>query len=57
IGRVEHLGGQLHFTPQALAMGDRTIRIENITVALLGTAIEPNQLIQMPIQPEFLQRF
>lgn len=54
IGRFEHMDGQLQFTPQALTIGDRTIRIDNTTVDRLGPAIEPNQLIQMPLDDTIL---
>lgn len=54
IGRFEHMDGQLQFTPQALTIGDRTIRINNTTVDRLGPAIEPNQLIQMPLDETIL---
>ncbi|MEM9219331.1 MAG: AMIN domain-containing protein [Cyanobacteria bacterium P01_F01_bin.150] len=49
IGRIERTGNQLRFIPQALTMGDRTIPLEPTTVDLSGAEIEPNQLIEMPI--------
>ena len=59
IGRFERMAGemdgQLRFTPQALTMGDRTIRLENASMDLVETAIEPNQLIQITLDATVLE--